>query len=266
MRPSGLPSGYGFMANDRSVHATPAPLMALDQVTMRFGAVTALNDLSFDIRPGEIFGIAGPNGAGKSTLLNVCAGMLKPSSGAIRFDGTRVDGMKPHRLCRLGIARIFQIPQVFASLSVYENARTGALFGGKARGVPADRRTVEAALDLTGILDRADQPVATADLMTRKLTMLSAALATNPRVLFMDEPLAGLNPAEIDGFADLILDLHRSLDLSIVVVEHKVRALKRLSDRILILNFGSLLCIGDPETVMRDPKVIESYLGNTHVA
>ncbi|MGF1476539.1 MAG: ABC transporter ATP-binding protein [Geminicoccaceae bacterium] len=241
------------------------PILALNGVSKRFGSFRALSDLSFDVETGEIFGVAGPNGAGKSTLLNVCSGALKPSEGEIRFDGRRVDGLKPYALCHRGIARIFQIPQVFSSLSIRENVRTACMFGGG----PSDgaiEDVEDEVLRLAGIESQAERPAATADLMTRKMTMLAAALATRPRVLLMDEPLAGLNPGEIDAFADLILELRRKRDLAIVVVEHKVRALRRISDRILILDFGSLLSLGEPDEVMNDPKVVEVYLGSPDAA
>lgn len=239
-------------------------LLAVRGVSRRFGAVQALSDLSFAVRAGEILGVAGPNGAGKSTLLAVCTGHQKPDSGEILFAGTALTGRPPHRFCHAGVARMFQIPQVFPSLTVRENVETGAMFGIADRA--ASVRTVDEILEVTGLASLAPHPAADVDLITRKRIMLAAALATGPRVLFMDEPLAGLNEDEIEDFASLIAALHRDLDLSIVLVEHKVRALARLSDRIMILNFGQLVRIGPPAGILADPEVIRLYLGKSHAA
>jgi branched-chain amino acid transport system ATP-binding protein len=234
--------------------------MVLEGVTKRFGSLTVLSDVTFDIRAGEILGIAGPNGAGKSTLLNVCTGLLRPDKGCIRFGNARTDRYPPHRLCHLGVARTFQIPQVFGSLTIAENIDTGGLFG--AEQTRRTRRTsVEQILQQLGLADRRNALAGSVDLFTRKMVMLGAALATNPRLLFMDEPFGGLNADEIDAYADLVLTLRQDRDLSFVIVEHKIRALARLSSRLLILDFGSVLCLGAVQEVLADKQVIETYLG-----
>lgn len=244
-----------------------APIMTLTGVSKRFGTLKALNDLSFDIQSGEILGIAGPNGAGKSTLLNVCTGVLKPSSGMLSFKGQPVAGRAAHRYCGLGIARTFQIPQIFSSMSVEDNVATGALFGPTERlGRSAVKTRVDEALAITGLAAQRLQPAAQADLLTRKRIMLAAALATEPKLVFLDEPLSGLNGEEVDIFVALFRRLHSTLGLTLVVVEHKVRALADLSDRILILNAGALLCLNRPEAVLRDRRVIDIYLGARNFA
>lgn len=248
--------------------APAAPFFAVSGLTKRFGALVALNDLSFEVRRHEIFGIAGPNGAGKSTLLNVCSGFLPKNAGMIAFDGARVDGLPPGTLCRKGIVRTFQIPQVFGTLSVEENVEIGATFGvtPTVRTERRSREIVQEVLELTGLADRRRQPAGTVDLLTRKMTMLAAALATQPRIVFLDEPLAGLNAEETERLLELILRLHERTELAFVVVEHKIRALSRLSDRLMVLHFGRCICLDAPANVVRDATVIEVYLGTAFVA
>jgi branched-chain amino acid transport system ATP-binding protein len=246
---------------------TPASVMTLASVSRRFGLLRALDNLSFDIRAGEVLGIAGPNGAGKTTLLNVCTGVLPASSGSIQFEGHPVAGSPPHRCCHLGIARTFQIPQVFSSMSVEENVATGAEFGSRARAGAAARRShVDEVLELVGLTGQRRRTASEVDLLTRKRIMLGAALATQPKIVFLDEPLSGLNAEEVDVFVALFRQLHKALNLTLVIVEHKVRALASVSGRILILNFGTLLCLDTPAAVLRDPRVIESYLGSQNFA
>lgn len=237
-------------------------LMSLKGVTKQFGALAVLNDVNFEVEPGEIFGIAGPNGAGKSTLLNACTGLIHPDKGQILFGGQRIERLPPHRLCRLGIARTYQIPQVFESLTVRENIETGAMFGHKTLKSTQQAR-VETILELLGLGNLRDANAGEVDLLTRKMVMLGAALATNPTLVFMDEPFGGLNSNEIDDYAELVLKIRQELGISFVIVEHKMRALTRLSNRLLILNFGSVLCLDTPKNVMANPRVIDVYLGAT---
>lgn len=240
-------------------------ILNLDGVVKRFGKLVALDHLSFGVRSGEILGIAGPNGAGKSTALAVCTGQLAPDAGTIKFDGQSLAGDQPHQFCHAGIARTFQIPQVFSSMTVRENIEVGLDFGGRGkRSVSA--HSADAVLELTGLHDSSGEHAASVDLITRKRIMLAAALATNPKILFMDEPLAGLNEAEIDVFADLIERVNAELGVAIVLVEHKVRTLAMLSSRIMILNFGQVVRLDVPDVIMSDPEIIELYLGKSHAA
>jgi branched-chain amino acid transport system ATP-binding protein len=241
------------------------PVLSVQRLSKRFGALAALNDLSFDVEKGEIFGIAGPNGAGKSTLLNVCTGALAPTSGGIFLDGERVDGLKPYRLCHRGLARTFQVPRLFETMTVHENVATGAMFGEGGDGRTM-KQLVGDILALTGLLPSSDMPIASANLLTRKMTMLAAALATRPKLIFMDEPLAGFLSEEIDHFVELIAKLHGTLRIDFIVIEHKVRALTRLCDRIMIMHYGSSICIDVPEKALRDKQVIEVYLGAEYFA
>ena len=221
------------MTDTARVAPADAPvLMSLTDVVRRFGALRALAGVSFDILHGEILGVAGPNGAGKTTLLNVCTGVLAPSSGRIMFDGQNVGGLQPHRCCHMGIARTFQIPQIFSSMTVRENVATGAVFGERRIATDEIEGRVAEVMDLTELTPQADAPVADADLLTRKRIMLAAALATKPKLLFLDEPLSGLNADEVESFVALFRSLHAALDLTFVIVEHKVRALASMSQRI----------------------------------
>jgi len=238
-------------------------ILLVQHVTKRFDAIVALNDLTFEVRAHEIFGIAGPNGAGKSTLLNVCSGALTPDAGQIIFNGHRVEGLPPYKVCHNGIGRTFQIPQVFNSLSVAENVRIGVMFGAtqKPSYDSASPQSTESILDMTGLTRQRNLQASKGDLLTRKLIMLAAVIATQPKLVFMDEPLAGLNTAETDRFISLIGQLHRQLDIPFVIVEHKIRALSNLSDRLMIIHFGSCICLDTPETVVQNERVIEVYLG-----
>jgi branched-chain amino acid transport system ATP-binding protein len=243
------------------------PLMRLSGISRRFGALMALADVTLDILPGEILGIAGPNGAGKTTLLNVVTGALALSSGQVLVEGQSLGGRRPHVFCRAGVARTFQIPQVFGSMTVRDNVWTGARFGlaDKEDSTRSDD-VIDTALELTGLKDLAHRPVASAGLLIRKRVMLAAALATGPKLLFMDEPFGGLNTGEVETFAGLVRALHRQLGITFVVVEHKIRALAALSNRILILNFGQVLILDTPERVLNNPDVIRIYLGKRNLA
>jgi branched-chain amino acid transport system ATP-binding protein len=258
------------VAADTGSTAAPAAaeaILAVEHVCRRFGSLLALADLSFKIARGEILGIAGPNGAGKSTLLNVCTGVVPPSSGRVVFEGETVSGLPAHRFCRIGIARTFQIPQIFSSMTVEENVLTGAMFGNaKHMDDQRIRGCLNDVLEITGLARQRHQPASLADLITRKRIMIAAALATGPRLLFLDEPLAGLNAEEVEIFVGLFRHLHAELGLTLVVVEHKVRALAALSRRILILNAGALLCLDTPDAVLREPRVIDIYLGSRNLA
>ena len=239
--------------------APDIPLFSVNNVVKRFGALVALDDVSFHVRRGEILGIAGPNGAGKSTLLNVCGGSLAPTSGEIVLEGERVEGLSPYRMCHRGLGRTFQIPQVFSSMSVEENIVVGCMFGGGNAGAAGE--IVGFLMDVCGLAARREELAGKVSLMTRKMVMLASVLATQPKLVFLDEPLAGLNREEIRVFMDLISRLRDEMDLTFVVVEHKIRALSQLSDRLMVIHFGSCICLDAPEVVIKDAQVVDVYLG-----
>ena len=239
-----------------------ASILVVKNITKIFGSLKALDDLSFHVRQNEIFGIVGPNGAGKSTLLNVCTGALKATTGQIYFENKSILGFTPYRMCHMGIARTFQIPQVFDTLSILENIKTAAIFGSTdGRSVKAVDSTVDSILEMTELYERRDLQAGQADLLTRKMTMLAAVLATGPRLVFMDEPLAGFNMEEIQLFVDLILRVHGELAITFVIVEHNIKALARLSDRLMVVHFGHNICMDLPDVILKDPQVVDVYLG-----
>ncbi|WP_122072363.1 ABC transporter ATP-binding protein [Pseudophaeobacter sp. EL27] len=239
--------------------------MSLENVTMQFGPFRALTDMSFHIDRGEILGVAGPNGAGKSTLMNVCTGGLRASSGQVIFNGCDVTRFKRHARCGLGIAQTFQIPTLLSSLTVGENLLAGQIFGAEARGEPTGI-SMDEILFLTQLESSLELDAALADLLTRKRIMLGAALATGPEIIFMDEPLGGLNAEEIVEFLQVIRHVREELGITIVMVEHKTRALAEIADRVLIINFGEFVMLDTPQVVLNDDHVVEIYLGKKHDA
>ena len=241
------------------------PLMNLDTVSMRFGEFTALNDVSFAMEEGEVLGVAGPNGAGKTTLMNVCTGGLRASAGRVLLEGKDVTGLRRHARCAAGISQTFQIPKLIDSITVGENLLAGHIFGS------ADKKSrskidLDHVIQLVGLSDEISMPAHKADLLTRKRIMLGAALATGPKLLFLDEPLGGLNGEEIAQLLDVIRVARAQLSITVVMVEHKTRALADIADRILILNFGKFVMLDSPGVVLNDDHVVEIYLGKKHDA
>jgi branched-chain amino acid transport system ATP-binding protein len=237
-------------------------LLRLDSVGKRFGGVTALADVSFDVAPGEILGLMGANGAGKTTLFSLIGGTTRPSAGAIWFDGTRIDGLRPHRVARLGIGRTFQIVRPFGALSVLDNLVVAALHGhARAASHAAARAQALALLDEVGLADRAGRPAATLTLAGRKRLEMARALATGPRLLLLDEVLAGLTPNEVAEALALIRALHGRHRLTLIVIEHVMRALMRLCGRIVVLHHGVKIAEGAPQQIAEDKRVAEAYFG-----
>jgi len=245
----------------------------MDQITMIletkgiskvFGKLQALLDVDLQVAQGEIFGIAGPNGAGKSTLFNVIAGTFPPSTGKVIFDGRDVTALKSHQICRIGLARTFQVPQTFPSLSVYDNIRVGVTFGGARQARIADR--IEQALDFLDLNSVRDLEASNLDLYTTKLVMMAACLATDCRLLMLDEPLAGLSVTEISDFLRVVRHINQNAGTTVVIIEHILDSLIEISERILILDTGEVIYNGDPEGIRTDARVIEVYLGDGQVA
>jgi ABC-type branched-subunit amino acid transport system ATPase component len=235
-------------------------ILEVNGVSKKFGQLAALAEVDLQLGAGEILGVAGPNGAGKSTLFNVIAGYFPPSHGRILFQGRDITALGSHKVCHLGLARTFQIPQVFTSLSVYDNVRVGATFGSGYRVKPR-QRIVQEVLELVGLKAFSQTRASNLDLYTTKLVMLAAALATDCRVLLLDEPLGGLSIEEMSRFLALVQKLNQELGLSIIIIEHLLDHLIEISHRMVILHNGSVIYNGTPEGIRRDRKVIEVYLG-----
>ena len=237
-------------------------LLQLSGVNRRFGGVVAVNDVDFEVEAGEIVGLMGANGAGKTTLFSMIAGNLRPSSGQIMLNDRRIDRLRPDQICRLGVARAFQIVRPFSGLTVVENVAIGELFGSRreyslTRAENAARET----LDEVGLGDRADDPAGTLTLAGRKRLEIARALATHPRLLLLDEVMAGLTPVEVAEALDTIRLLHQRYDLTIIVIEHVMKALMQLSDRLIVLHHGAKIAEGSPDEIANDAGVIEAYLG-----
>lgn len=231
-------------------------------VTKRFGALKAVNDLSFEMQKGQIFGIAGPNGAGKSTVYNLITGFYG-YEGRIEFDGRLITGKPPYRIAKAGIARTFQIPQTFPSLSVQKSISVGCRFGAPGGLDPAH---VESTIRFVDLEKERHQNTARLNLLGKKKLMIGAALATKPKILMLDEPMAGCNPVEIKSLMDLIARINRDLGITIIIIEHFMKVLTELTETLLIIESGRMICCDEPVKVVNDPRVIESYLGDVNAA
>ena len=237
-------------------------LLRLDGLTKQFSGLLAVNNVSLDLYEGEILGLIGPNGAGKTTLFNMISGRLPPTSGDVYFEGQKITGLAPHRACRHGIARTFQIARPFARLSVLENVKVGAyLWHHKSAVAEARAREV---LNFTGLEKVAEQPASNLTTARRKRLELARALCTEPRLLLLDEVMAGLTATESAAIVNLISDI-RQRGISILVIEHVMKAVMSLSDRVAVLHHGELIAVDTPAEIATNERVIESYLGEEYV-
>jgi branched-chain amino acid transport system ATP-binding protein len=235
-------------------------LLEVRQLSRRFGGLKALDGVSLELREGEILGVIGPNGAGKTTLFGLIAGSLAPTSGEVRLDGRRLTGLAAHHVVRAGVVRTHQIVRPFPNLTVAENVAVAAIQGARRGGGPPRERAGEV-LAFTGLAKRAGDAPGTLTLAGRKLLELARALATAPRVLLLDEVIAGLSPAEAATLAALIRRIRDERGISIVLIEHVMPAVMSLSDRVCVLDHGRQIAQGTPQEVVRAPQVIEAYLG-----
>ncbi|MGE5792874.1 MAG: ABC transporter ATP-binding protein [Bacteroidota bacterium] len=229
------------------------------EVSKSFRGLRAVTGVSFDVAEGAIVGLIGPNGAGKTTTFNMVAGVFAPDAGEIRFAGRRIDGLRPDQVCAAGIARTFQIVRPFAGLSVLDNVIVGALE--RSAGVAEARAAAPAILDQLGLGARRDQPASALTLPDRKRLEVARALATRPRLLLLDEVMAGLRPTECDQMIAVFREINRRDGLTILLIEHVMRAVMALAQEIVVLHHGEVIARGAPGDVVRDPAVLECYLG-----
>ncbi len=248
--------------------ATDTPILECTNATVRFGSLVAVDSVSLSVAAGETVGIGGPNGAGKTTFLDLISGLLPLAGGTIAFEGQPISGRAPHMINRLGIARTFQLNAGFDGMTVHDNVLASVVFGqrvGRSWGPLYTRRDLARTAELLaqfGLGDCAQTMVSDIPILTRKKLMVATALATDPKILLMDEPVGGLTPAEVDAFIQVVLDLKKQ-GITIVFIEHVMRFLTSVADRAVIMHHGSLIYDGPPSGIAHDAQVTEVYLGKS---
>jgi branched-chain amino acid transport system ATP-binding protein len=240
-------------------------ILQLQGVTKTFGGLTALGNISFSVPEGQIFGLIGPNGAGKTTLFNVISGVFRPTAGTVHYRGQDVTGLRPYHLARMGMARTHQIVQPLNDLTVRRNVMVGACFGRENLGLAASEKVADEVMDFVGLTPRARQLARSLNVAQKKRLELARALASHPSLLLLDEVLAGLNPSEIAEMVTTILKI-RERGITIIMIEHVMHAIMKVSDYMLALDYGVLIAEGTPEVISKDERVIEAYLGDPKLA
>src|SRR6185503_15782442 len=259
--PGTAPLARHAPASPPAAEAGPVTLLSVAGVTKRFGGITANREVSFDVAAGELVGIIGPNGSGKSTLFEIISGFYRPDAGEVRLDGAPLTGLSPDRVCRLGVARTFQKLRPFAGLTVVDNVMVGALT--RTHDVRHARARARELLDRVGLAEKGDEYARTLSTGQRKRLELARALATEPRVLLLDEVTGGVDQRSIPGLVQLVRDLHRG-GLTLLVIEHNMRVITAVAQRIVALYLGEKIADDTPDVVTRDPRVVDAYLGQAY--
>ena len=240
-------------------------LLEVNDVTKRFGGLTAVKNATFKLEKGEFTGILGPNGAGKTTLFNMLTGFMAPTSGAVTFNGEAVQGLAPYKVVNRGMARTFQLCRPFVGMNLLENVLV-ACMSPRAHQDHDKEERARHLLEQVGLGGRGAEPVETLPYGDLRRLEIARALATRPDLLLLDEPFAGLGSSEIEPLAQLIRRLHREENLTILLIEHKLREFMALVSRVIAMNFGEIIAVGPPEEIVKNPKVIEAYIGKTEDA
>ena len=237
-------------------------LLEVTRLSKSFGGLQAVKEVDLAIHRDEIFGLIGPNGSGKTTTFNLISGALRLTGGSVKFEGEEITHLKPHEICKRGISRTFQIAKPFADVSAYKNVMIGAL--NRASGVSEAARITDEVLSITNLLTKKSVMGKNLTIPERRRLELARSLATKPKLLMLDEPMAGLNPTEIEEMSELLRRI-RKMGVTIFIIEHILQAVMTLSDRIAVLNYGEKIAEGTPEEIGRNEKVVEAYLGEEYV-